>query len=71
MTTLSYRTCTPQTSPSLSLLGFLGRAYSLWSSRRALARLTAAQLQDVGVTPAQAHREAQRTVWDVPANWRD
>ena len=37
----------------------------------ALTRLTPAQLEDVGVTQAEAHREANRPVWDVPANWRD
>ena len=38
--------------------------------RRALAKLDAAQLEDIGVTPAQAMSEANLPAWDVPANWR-
>lgn len=54
-----------------SIGGLIARAYGLWRSRRALAQLTAAQLKDVGLSPSEARNEANRPVWDVPANWRD
>lgn len=50
-------------------LSFVKTRLAVWRTRRALARLEAHQLQDVGITAAEAHREAQLTVWDVPANW--
>ncbi|MGJ8625788.1 MAG: DUF1127 domain-containing protein [Sulfitobacter sp.] len=59
------------TNKARSIVDVIARAYGLWCSRRALARLTAAQLQDVGVSPSEARNEANRPVWDVPANWRD
>jgi len=34
--------------------------------RRALARLEAAALADIGITPAEARTEAARPVWDLP-----
>lgn len=43
--------------------------YYLWRSRRALARLDAARLSDIGLSVAQAQAEAQRSIWDVPAHW--
>ncbi|NRB05400.1 MAG: DUF1127 domain-containing protein [Rhodobacteraceae bacterium] len=42
----------------------------LWRSRRALAQLDARALEDVGLTQQMAQDEAERPVWDVPANWR-
>lgn len=43
---------------------------NVWRTRRALARLSAEQLNDVGITPAQAGQEAAKRFWDVPAHWR-
>ncbi len=43
---------------------------ALRAQRRKLATLDAAQLRDLGLTPAQAAAEAARPVWDVPAHWR-
>ncbi|MEM8730125.1 MAG: DUF1127 domain-containing protein [Pseudomonadota bacterium] len=43
----------------------------LWRQRAALARLNDAALKDVGVTREEAEREAGRSVWDVPAHWRN
>lgn len=37
--------------------------------RRALSRLEDAQLRDIGVTAAQARKEARRPPWDVPHHW--
>jgi len=39
-------------------------------SRTALADLTAAQLDDIGVTPSEACTEAARPVWNAPASWK-
>lgn len=39
-------------------------------ARLALARLDDHLLRDIGVTPAEAQEEAERTVWDAPAHWR-
>ncbi len=39
------------------------------SERRALARLDAAQLRDLGLTRDEAAAEASRPAWDAPANW--
>ncbi len=43
---------------------------ALWRSRRALLDLDDRALTDVGLTRAQAEREARLPVWDVPASWR-
>ncbi len=37
--------------------------------RRQLARLDAAALADIGLTPDQARSEASRPIWDVPSTW--
>lgn len=49
-----------------ALLGLL----SLQRSRRDLARLTAPQLHDLGLTKEEATTESRRPVWDVAAHWR-
>ena len=43
---------------------------ALLKSRQALAELDAHLLEDIGVTRAQAEKEARRPLWDVPQNWR-
>lgn len=45
-------------------------ARSIRQQRRALARLDANQLRDIGLTAEAAQNEAKRPVWDVPQNWR-
>jgi len=50
---------------ALSLADFV----ALWQQRRALANLPAERLCDLGLTRADAAREAARPVWDVPAHW--
>ncbi|MEO0772366.1 MAG: DUF1127 domain-containing protein [Pseudomonadota bacterium] len=44
--------------------------FSLYRQRRALARLDAHALRDVGLTSHEADREAQRGFWDVPDHWK-
>lgn len=42
----------------------------VWRQRQQLKDLDHRALEDIGVTPAQAHKEAKRKVWDVPGTWR-
>ena len=48
----------------------LSQFYNVWHSRRALATLDDAALNDIGVTRVDAHTEANRPFWDVPNTWR-
>ncbi|KIC50822.1 hypothetical protein [Tateyamaria sp. ANG-S1] len=43
---------------------------TVWRSRRALARLDAQGLSDVGIDAKVAARESAKPIWDVPATWR-
>jgi uncharacterized protein YjiS (DUF1127 family) len=45
-------------------------AVAAYRQRQTLRRLDANALNDIGITRAQAEREASRKLWDVPANWR-
>ena len=54
-----------------ALLSNVKTRLELWRTRRALARLDAHLLKDIGITPKQARHEAELTVWDVPSNWLD
>lgn len=59
----------PAARPANSIFGALGQMVALRRQRRALAKLDAVQLCDIGVGRAQAQAEAMRPVWDVPTNW--
>ncbi|WP_299687910.1 DUF1127 domain-containing protein [uncultured Tateyamaria sp.] len=59
----------PAAAPARSTFS-LFTALAVWRSRRALARLDAAQLDDIGLSPKRAAHEAAKPVWDVPATWR-
>jgi uncharacterized protein YjiS (DUF1127 family) len=43
--------------------------FALARQRRALARMDAAQLRDLGISLDEARNEAARPVWDLPARW--
>lgn len=50
--------------------GFSLFAYlDLYKQRRALLKMDADQLSDLGLTKSQALAEAKRPIWDVPAHW--
>ncbi|MFD3190613.1 DUF1127 domain-containing protein [Sedimentitalea sp. HM32M-2] len=66
---MTYIANTLNTTRRPTLRNRLSRALALWRQRRALARLDAAALQDIGVTRTAALTEARRPVWDAPANW--
>lgn len=56
----------PAARPTVSLR----QLYNVWRSRRALATLDEAALNDVGLNRAQAEKEAARPFWDAPQSWR-
>lgn len=46
------------------------RAYgSISRERVALARLTDAALDDIGITRSEAEKEVNRLFWDAPTHW--
>ena len=51
-------------------LSFLLRLGALARQRRALERLDADALDDLGLTREEVAQEASRPVWDIPAHWR-
>lgn len=60
------RYCAPQKPAPKGLLSLI----ALWRQRQQLRHLDARALEDMGITPEAAHREATRPVWDVPPYWR-
>lgn len=60
---------TPRRTRRTGILGMVALAWSIWRERRQLSRLDAARLADIGRTPAEARREAQRPIWDAPNRW--
>lgn len=52
-----------------NLLSRLWLAFEVRRERRLLRSLDAGQLKDLGLSSADAHREASRSIWDVPG-WR-
>jgi len=56
--------------PRSSFWKFLLLAQAARRERKALAKLDATALDDIGLTCTEAHMEAAKPIWDVPANWR-
>lgn len=56
--------------PKPRLLQFFVRLATLRRQRNALAGLSDAALEDIGVTREEARIEARRPLWDVPNHWR-
>ncbi|MCV2874492.1 DUF1127 domain-containing protein [Defluviimonas sp. WL0050] len=52
------------------LISKLRAMVSLRRQRRDLHALSDHLLDDIGVTAADARREAERPVWDVPTHWK-
>lgn len=52
-----------------SLLARVMAAHSVARQRKALSELSDAQLADIGLTRAEADREAARPAWDAPQHW--
>ncbi|SMR70786.1 Uncharacterized conserved protein YjiS, DUF1127 family [Aliiroseovarius halocynthiae] len=64
-------TCTnaPAVKHSFSPLTWLATAIQTRRERVALSQLDDHRLKDLGLTRAEADREAGRPIWDVPAHW--
>ncbi|WP_300514147.1 DUF1127 domain-containing protein [Aliiroseovarius sp.] len=56
---------------SLSPFAWLTCALETRRERRALARLEAEALRDIGLTKSQARAETGRPIWDVPCHWQN
>ena len=64
------RTAFFATAPrGLSVLKVFQKAHAIWRERRALARLDADGLHDIGRSAREAGIEARRPVWDAPDRW--
>lgn len=50
-------------------LGIVFHWLAVARSRRDLARLDAAALEDIGMSAEQAQIEAARPLWDAPSRW--
>jgi len=61
--------CTPTLS-RFSVLATITRLHGIRRQRQTLKALDSAMLRDIGVSRAQADAEANRPIWDAPANWR-
>jgi len=67
--TLRHLAVAPFFASGIGLRERLLRAEALYRQRRALARLDAARLADIGHTRTEAEVESRRPVWDAPAHW--
>jgi len=47
----------------------LAAGVSVYRQRQHLKTLDDSRLRDLGISYAQAHREAHRPVWNVPTHW--
>jgi uncharacterized protein YjiS (DUF1127 family) len=72
MTTLTHAASATHISArrSGSVLTRIADMFAVYRQRRALARLDAHALEDLGLTSADVAREIRRPVWDVPGYWR-
>ncbi|MFU8834132.1 MAG: DUF1127 domain-containing protein [Roseovarius sp.] len=64
---MSPRALAPVLSLALPRRFVLARMIAVWHQRRALARLDADALADLGLSRSDALREARRPFWDLPA----
>ena len=69
MTTTTHSRALALPRHSAPLLGSILSLAALWRSRRALAALDPARLDDLGISASDAAREAARAPWDVPSHW--
>ena len=62
----------PRLATRRSARGLLGTVLSLdaaWRSRRALGRLGADRLDDVGLSARDCRAHAESPAWNAPAHW--
>lgn len=60
----------PRPSSASGLLTRLAHAHDTWRQRRALERLDARALDDIGLTHDDVRRESRRSLWDAPQGWK-
>ena len=70
MATLATPSLTTVFTRITPLRGSIKAYIGLARSRRALSKLDAQALRDIGLTASQANQEANRSVWDVPTAWK-
>ncbi len=66
-----HRTATCQPRRRVSLLTHVITAFGVARQRHQLRNLDDRQLRDVGITRAQAMKEASKAPWDAPQNWKN
>ncbi|MDA5093385.1 DUF1127 domain-containing protein [Aliiroseovarius sp. KMU-50] len=62
-------TNTPTQKRAFSPFAWISYAFQIQRERKALAEMNDVRLNDIGVTPAQAHQESRKPIWDVPSHW--
>jgi uncharacterized protein YjiS (DUF1127 family) len=67
--TLAQTNCIPHRKPR-TLSAILITWIALARQRRALASLSDAQRDGIGINTQEAKKEANRAFWDVPTHWR-
>lgn len=70
MTTLSRIAIARRNAPRGGYVARLFAFVRLSNERKRLKSLTDAQLDDIGVSRAQAIAEANRALWDAPSHWK-
>jgi uncharacterized protein YjiS (DUF1127 family) len=69
--TLAHDTALRGHRPARTPIGkWLRLVFGVRRSRHDLGALDDHMLNDIGVSREQAEREARRSTWDVPSNWR-
>ena len=58
-----------QVSGGKTLVSRLFLILSIWHERKALDKLDAHLLNDIGISKVQARSEVVRKVWDAPERW--
>jgi len=72
MTVLNISTSSPCSArKKISIWQRLFNFETLRKERLELRSLSDSQLKDIGITPDQARKEADRPAWDVPSNWHE
>ena len=66
-----HRTATCQRPRPLNMIARLHNAIGTARQRRQLRQLDVHLLCDIGVSRAEAMREANRPIWDAPDHWCD
>ncbi len=57
-------------APRMSVIGFIKNAIAVKKQRNSLYQMSDRMLDDLGITRAEADREARRSIWDAPGYWR-